>query len=173
TLVLLTHGDSDHAGNAAYLQREYGAKVAIHRDDAGMVEHGDMGWNRKKKPDAMSFIMKLMAFVMQVILKAAAFETFTPDLLVDESFDMSRYGLEASILHLPGHSKGSIGILTPAGALYCGDLLYNMPGFCCIDTLGDFESSVRKLKDRGITTIYPGHGKAFREGRFPRSLTLG
>jgi len=37
-LIILTHGDSDHADNAAYLRDKYKAKIAMHKDDAGMVE---------------------------------------------------------------------------------------------------------------------------------------
>jgi hydroxyacylglutathione hydrolase len=29
-LVIITHGDVDHAGNCAYLRDKYGAKVALH-----------------------------------------------------------------------------------------------------------------------------------------------
>ncbi|MHC1772023.1 MAG: MBL fold metallo-hydrolase [Flexilinea sp.] len=34
-LVLLTHGDFDHTGNAAFLQQKYGAKIAMHAEDYG------------------------------------------------------------------------------------------------------------------------------------------
>ncbi len=38
TGVLLTHRHSDHAGNAAYLKREFGLKVLAHRADAEVLE---------------------------------------------------------------------------------------------------------------------------------------
>ena len=47
-LIVLTHGDFDHTGNAAYLRNEFGTTVAMHADDSGMVERGDMFWNRTK-----------------------------------------------------------------------------------------------------------------------------
>jgi len=40
TGVLLTHRHSDHAGNAAFLQREYGVKVLCHRADAEVLVVG-------------------------------------------------------------------------------------------------------------------------------------
>ena len=46
-LIVLTHGDFDHTGNAAYLRQKFGAQIAMHQDDAGMAERGDMFWNRK------------------------------------------------------------------------------------------------------------------------------
>lgn len=44
-LIILTHGDFDHTGNAAYLRARFGAKIAMHADDSGMAERGDMFWN--------------------------------------------------------------------------------------------------------------------------------
>ena len=45
-LILVTHGDSDHTGNCAYIRNKYGSKIAMHREDIGMVEFGDFAWNR-------------------------------------------------------------------------------------------------------------------------------
>ena len=39
-LVIITHGDLDHAGNCAKLQEKYKCRIAIHKDDAPMVESG-------------------------------------------------------------------------------------------------------------------------------------
>jgi glyoxylase-like metal-dependent hydrolase (beta-lactamase superfamily II) len=162
-LILITHGDADHAGNAAFLRARYGAKIAMHAGDTGMVEKGDMGWNRKPKPDQMSLIMRIIATMMNKRVKGS-FEKFAPDMTVADNFDLSPFGLEATVLHLPGHSKGSIGVLTKDGDLYCGDLFYNMPGFKFIDTLADHDDSIKKLKVRNVRTIYPGHGKALPQG---------
>lgn len=130
-----------------------------------MVERGDMSWNRKAKPDKFSVIFRIMSF----FVRPGKFDTFTPDLTIDESFDLSEYGLDARILHLPGHSKGSIGILTSGGDLFCGDLLYNIGiGIPFIDDLADFNASIEKLKSLGIRTAYPGHGKSFPMEQFMR-----
>jgi hydroxyacylglutathione hydrolase len=39
-LILLTHGDFDHCGNAAYLREKFDTTIAMHEDDGGMVEEG-------------------------------------------------------------------------------------------------------------------------------------
>ncbi|MBE0526101.1 MAG: MBL fold metallo-hydrolase, partial [Candidatus Thorarchaeota archaeon] len=46
-LIILTHGDFDHTGNCAYFREKYNVKIAMHQSDSGMVEFGDMFWNRK------------------------------------------------------------------------------------------------------------------------------
>ncbi len=159
-LIVLTHGDSDHADNASYVRERFGAQIAMHKNDLEMVERGDMSWNRKAKPDKVSFFFK----VVSLLVKPGKFESFIPDFFIDEGFELSKYGFEASVIHLPGHSKGSIGILTKDGNLICGDLIYNLgkPGFPFYsDDLTDFNTSIEKLKNLTINTVYPGHGKPF------------
>ena len=162
-LVILTHGDIDHAGNCAYLREKYSTKIAMHSSDSGMVERGDMSWNRKAKPDKFSIIFRIMS-LMSFFFRPGKFDIFKPDLTIDEGFNLSEYGFDAEVLHLPGHSKGSLGILTSGGDLFCGDLLYNIfgkPGIRFIDDLADFNASIEKLKGLKIKTVYPGHGKPF------------
>jgi glyoxylase-like metal-dependent hydrolase (beta-lactamase superfamily II) len=160
-LIILTHGDADHAGNAAYLRDEFGARIAMHSDDTGMVESGDMSVNRKAKPDEMSFVFRMMSRVMPLFIRVGKLEVFKPDLTIDEDSDLSGYGFDVSVVHLPGHSKGSIGILTKDGDLFCGDFLYNMLGFSMIDDMSDHRTSIEKLRKLDVKTIYPGHGKPF------------
>jgi hydroxyacylglutathione hydrolase len=164
-LVILTHGDSDHADNYVYLREKYGAKIAMHYDDSGMVEHGDMSWNRKAKPDKVSITFKIITLIFGRLGKPGKFNTFKPDIYVEDGQGLSEYGFDAKVLHLPGHSKGSIGILTIGGDLFCGDLLYNIAGFNFIDDLADFHASIKKLKNLKINTVYPGHGKPFPMNR--------
>ena len=161
SLILLTHGDSDHAENCVYLREKYGTRIAMHLDDSGMVETGDMSWNRKSKPDKISITFRIMMKMFGGPDKPGSFNTFKPDIYVEDGQSLSEYGISAEVLHLPGHSKGSIGILTSSGALFCGDLFYNFAGFQYIDDLADYHASINKLKKLNIETVYPGHGKAF------------
>lgn len=164
SLILLTHGDFDHAGNAAFLQQKYGAKVAMHPDDAEMVKRGDQGWNRKIKGDRVTLFGKIIIFISGHLASTTKFHSFAPDICVEDGEDLSKFGFNAKVLHLPGHSKGSIGILTADGSLFCGDLLMNMikPELhFMIDNLADCNASIEKLMTLKIKTIYPGHGKPF------------
>ena len=66
-LVLLTHGDIDHAGNCAYIREKFGVKIAMHFDDAGMVERKDMTWNRKNKPDRISILGRIIMLISKAM----------------------------------------------------------------------------------------------------------
>jgi len=156
-LVVLTHGDFDHSGNAAYLQKRFGAKIAINEDDSGMVERGDMFWNRKR-PNV------LIRTMIPLFTGFGKSKRFKPDLHIGDGYDLSEHGFDAKILSLPGHSKGSIGILTAGGDLFCGDLLENRDRpvlGSLIDDVLAAHASVEKLRGEKSTTVYPGHGKSF------------
>jgi len=160
-LIVLTHGDFDHTGNCAYLRQKFGTKIAMHHYDSGMVERGDMFWNRKTG----NIIIRIIVNTLFRISK------FKPDLTIDEGYDLSEYGLDAKVLYLPGHSKGSIGILTAGGNLFCGDLLVNRdkPDLnSIIDDSAEANSSVEKLKSLRTNTVYPGHGKPFPMSSFTK-----
>jgi hydroxyacylglutathione hydrolase len=70
---------------------------------------------------------------------------------------------------LPGHSNGSIGILTAGGDLFCGDLLIHMDKpvlNAIIDDAAAANASVERLKSLEIDTVYPVHGKLFPMEQF-------
>ncbi|MCC7129912.1 MAG: MBL fold metallo-hydrolase [Anaerolineae bacterium] len=98
-LVLVTHGDLDHTGNCAYLQQDCGVKIAMHPNDAGMAEQGDMGIGRHVT-GARKLIFKFSPFLL-------AYRPFSPDLLLNDGDDLNPWGLHARVYHLPGHSSGS------------------------------------------------------------------
>jgi hydroxyacylglutathione hydrolase len=156
-LIVLTHGDFDHSGNAAYLAERFEAPVAMHASDSGMVERGDMFVNRKQ-PNWL--IRKLIPFFTGFGKR----ERFTPDVLIEEPFDLSNYGFKAKVLSIPGHSLGSIGILTSEGDLLCGDLFENQDAprlNSIMDDKAAAEVSLARLRGYTIKNVYPGHGEPF------------
>ena len=161
-LIVLTHGDFDHTGNAAYLRERFGATIAMHKDDSGMAESGDMFWNRSSG----NTLFRLIAPILFGFPKS---NRFTPDFYVEEGDDFCEYGFDAQVLSIPGHSKGSIGILTAGGDLFCGDLLENFKKPATnslMDDLAACEASLEKLEGFEINTVYPGHGKPFAMDSF-------
>ena len=86
---------------------------------------------------------------------------------VEDGYALSEYEFDATVLAIPGHSKGSIGILTAGGDLFCGDLFSNTdkPVLNAImDDLAAANASLEKLKNFAINAVYPGHGRPFLNG---------
>jgi glyoxylase-like metal-dependent hydrolase (beta-lactamase superfamily II) len=167
-LIVLTHADVDHAGNCAFLQERSGAQVLAHEAEARAVESGAVGWNRKEDPDRLPRIMKSLSIFARGL---ARLERFSPGVRVEDGMSLSQYGFDATLLHLPGHSRGSVGLLTDRGELFCGDLLLNLGRrprvHPILDDLADAEASLRRLRDLPIVTVYPGHGKPFPASQLP------
>ncbi len=154
-LIIVTHGDTDHTGNCAYLRDKFNTKIAMHPDDIGMVQTGDMLYKRKG-----NIISKIISPFMGLNKS----ERFTTDVLVDEGYDLNQYGWNARIIHIPGHSSGSIGVLTAEGEFFCGDLFSNT-GKPTLNSIMDDKmkarTSIEKLQSLNITQVYPGHGVPF------------
>ena len=156
-LIVITHGDFDHTGNANYLRHKFASQIAMHQEDLGMAEHGDMFFNRKQ-PNI------LIRKIIPMLLGFGKGERFKPDIFIGAGNDLYQYGFDADIISIPGHSKGSIGILLDNGDLFCGDLLENTenPALNSImDNIDAVKTSVEKLKRLKIKMVYPGHGQAF------------
>ncbi len=167
-LIAITHGDFDHTGNAAYLRRKYAAPIGMGPGDWGMAERGDMFWNRKSGKG----LFKLVASVY----KLPRADRFTPDVALEEGMHLLEYGLDAGVLSIPGHSLGSIGVLTAEGDLFCGDLFENSnrPALNSImDDLAAATLSLERLEGLPVGTVYPGHGRPFKLGELVEQLPPG
>lgn len=164
-LILLTHGDFDHSGNCAYLREKYQSKIAMHKDDLGMVEHGDLFYSRGSRNIIIRMLVKIILPLLRMNLKKD--DQFTPDIYLKEGDDLSEYGFNARVIHLPGHSRGSIGFHTTDDNLFIGDILENNKKkgpvkASLMDNIEDFDASIDKLKSLQINTVYPGHGHPFQ-----------
>lgn len=65
---------------------------------------------------------------------------------------------------IPGHSRGSVGILTAQGDLYCGDLLDNIKAPALNSIMDDPEAakaSIARLRLLDVKSGCPGHGGPF------------
>jgi hydroxyacylglutathione hydrolase len=156
-LIVATHGDFDHIGSCRYVRDKFKSKIAMHADDSGMAERGDMFWNRKKG----NFILKAVANLLFPFKKD---DRFSPDIILNDGDSLVEYGLKAVVLSIPGHSKGSIGVLTENGDLFCGDLFQNVRKPALNSIMDDPETaklSLKKLENSLVHTVYPGHGKSF------------
>jgi hydroxyacylglutathione hydrolase len=110
--------------------------------------------------------------IAPILFRFGKSERFKPDAYIEDGEDLSEDGFDARVVHIPGHSKGSIGILTSSGDLFCGDLLENIhkPKLNSImDDLTTANTSVEKLSQLGIRTVYPGHGKPFTMNVFVKN----
>jgi glyoxylase-like metal-dependent hydrolase (beta-lactamase superfamily II) len=71
-------------------------------------------------------------------------------------------------MHTPGHTIGSISVILGSGEAIVGCMAHNgfpfrfKPGLpIYAQDIGAIKENWKALIDRGITFVYPGHGKPF------------
>ncbi|MFE5214971.1 MULTISPECIES: MBL fold metallo-hydrolase [unclassified Streptomyces] len=115
-LIVITHGHIDHFGSAAELHRLTGAPVAGHMADLGPYRSG-----RAREPYLPTGPMgRLMARNRKLHVRA---EPVDPAVLIRGETGLEDYGLAARIMPTPGHTAGSVSVLTDDRDLVAGDLI--------------------------------------------------
>jgi ribonuclease/clavin/mitogillin len=75
---------------------------------------------------------------------------------------LARMGLEGEIVHTPGHSDDSVSLVLDIGCAFTGDL--TMETMVAGEDPDVVARSWQLLRDRRVTTVYPGHGAAYYLG---------
>lgn len=167
-LIIITHGDVDHVGNCVKLREKFNCKIAMHKDDSFMVENA-VPLKRKVR----TLTGKIFYLLRRLKRKRLTFDKFKPDIYLADGQNLNEYGLNAKVIHIPGHTKGSIGILTDDGTLFAGDIFTNREKpdkAFYIDNYKDLKNSYSRLKTLNIKMIYPGHGKPFEMNQIVKKL---
>lgn len=72
---------------------------------------------------------------------------------------LKRIGIDGEILHTPGHSDDSVSLVLDIGCAFTGDL--TLEAMVATEDPDVVARSWQLLRDRGVTTIYAGHGNPY------------
>ncbi|MFK4226804.1 MBL fold metallo-hydrolase [Streptomyces sp. NPDC019890] len=172
-LIVITHGHIDHFGSAAKLHRLTGAPVAGHVADLEPFRTG-----RAREPYLPTGPMgRLLDRNRNVHVQTDPFE---PDVLVRGETNLDDFGIAARIMPTPGHTAGSVSVLTDTGDLVAGDLIANsfmglIPGRPANPPFHDDPlrnlASLREMLALNPTRLHVGHGTALDPDRVRRWAT--
>jgi glyoxylase-like metal-dependent hydrolase (beta-lactamase superfamily II) len=170
--IVLTHSDPDHSGSAAHLKDLTGALVAIHEQDAPTLA-GKRPKRTGVSPMRSSNIGRVgHDLAMRLVFKLSGrFRDFKPvdaDILLKDGDTIS--GLR--VMHVPGHTRGSIALYREDGVVFSGDALL-------ADNAGRVQpptdalalnparalASADMIASLGFTMLLPGHGQPVRRTR--------
>jgi hydroxyacylglutathione hydrolase len=113
SLILHTHGHSDHYGSTHELVKLHPIPTMLHSGDLHMALSGSNG------PIATT---TLFSRLLRPLVDKP-FQPHKPHHLADNLSDLSQFGLNATLHHTPGHSEGSISIALDSGDIIIGDIL--------------------------------------------------
>jgi glyoxylase-like metal-dependent hydrolase (beta-lactamase superfamily II) len=158
-LILITHGHVDHAGSAVALKRLTGAPMALHRADARLVGTPDLKIppGRNATIDAIGRLIRTFGWVVPL-------ETFTPDIWIEDGQSLREFGIDARVVHTPGHTMGSVSVMCDDGTLFVGDAILNLvhvafPLFW--EDVAATRESALKIQALKPRVCYTAHGRAF------------
>jgi glyoxylase-like metal-dependent hydrolase (beta-lactamase superfamily II) len=158
-LIFITHGHLDHYGVSAEVKAWCGAPVAAHRGAPAFSQE-----RRNALPPGQTLRGSALRWVYLLMSPWVRLEALEADLLLDGDADLSTYGLEAQTIHLPGHSPDSLGVITPEGDVFVGDLFVNYSVPSKPLYLSDREAwqhSYQHVRSLQPQTVYVGHGDPF------------
>ena len=156
-LIVLTHIHFDHAENAAKLAEHFNVPVALNEADMNLFESFD-----KQPLSSFGLVGKVILSASLKVLRQTEVKKPENIVYLKEGDRLSEYGIDATIIELPGHTKGSIGVDVEGESLIVGDALDNwiFPSTGHLySNLKDLKASAKKIKELGPRTIYYGHGK--------------
>ncbi len=153
-MIILTHADFDHSGNAAYLKNIYTCPILMHTSEECIVSNQDMFINRSHKNK----------IIKELVNKFLNIEKFETDFFIDLDRSLNIIGIPMHFVNISGHSKGSLGILIENDILFIGDLIANLnkPKLYFIDSIKDAEKSLDKIQKLNVKKVFPGHGNSFK-----------
>ena len=160
-LIILTHTHYDHTGNLTALKKWTGAKVMVHKNEFENLKNGftKIPGGTRKYPNIISRAGKL------IFPKFASPPQFNAEIINANEFDLTEFGLDAKVIHTPGHTKGSQSVILGKTAI-AGDAFVNMRNGWIFPPFADDPELLlqtwQMLFDRGIKEIYPGHGPKFK-----------
>lgn len=160
--ILITHAHEDHYGSAADIRAWHGAPVHVHAADAAVVR----GQARPAPPVLTEFDKPIWEQIQALGIPGMDVPPSTVDVELSGG-EVLDFGGGAQILHVPGHTPGSIAIYLPEHkTLFTGDTVANEGGVL----LGVFNqdedlmlNGFRRLADLDVETVCFGHGEPIVE----------
>jgi glyoxylase-like metal-dependent hydrolase (beta-lactamase superfamily II) len=158
-LIFVTHGHLDHYGAAAQIQAWCGAPVSAYPGEPEFSQD-----RRNALPPAQTVRGSVLRWFYLLLSPLAEFEPLKADVLLQDDQDLSEYGVTGRTILLPGHSPGSLGVISGEDDAFVGDLFVNyavpsQPIYLSNDEA--WAQSYDRIMAIGPRTVYVGHGEPF------------
>ena len=158
-LILVTHGHLDHYGAVDKIKAWCGAPVAAYTGEVVFSQD-----RRNALPPAQTLRGSLLRWFYLLFSPRGQGLPLKVDLELEDGADLSTYGVDARTVWVPGHSPGSLSVITAQNDAFVGDLFVNyaVPSQPIYLTDRDaWEQSCERIRALNPRMVYVGHGDPF------------
>jgi glyoxylase-like metal-dependent hydrolase (beta-lactamase superfamily II) len=177
-IAVATHTHYDHVGGL----HEFEERVVHVNEEEDLLNPNEFAslYAEDMGEDIVQKLREAGYQVPEILLTALPYESYdpkgyrvipTPATMIVEEGDVIDLGNRCfEVLHLPGHSPGSIGLLEAStGVLFCGDVIYednyplldDLPG-CSVT---QYIKTMKRLRELPVTVVHSGHYESFGRAR--------
>jgi len=174
-IAFATHRHSDHIGGL----HAFNERLAHEQDAAAIAEPGPASIARADYADSViAFMEKDGGPIGEYFIDAIPAADYDPALYAVAGAPATRIVAEGDVvdlgdrafevLHLPGHTPGSIALWSEAdGLLFSGDAIYDglLYDFLPESSIPDYVETMRRLRGLPVSAVHGGHGASFGRAR--------
>ncbi|MHA1552626.1 MAG: MBL fold metallo-hydrolase, partial [Candidatus Heimdallarchaeaceae archaeon] len=169
-LIIVNHAHADHTGGLKKLKEITNAKILVHEDDADYLRKGI-----STDIVPISLFAKLAAMSMPESFKI--YDPIEPDIVIQDEYSLEDFGVKAKVIHTPGHTAGTISLITEKGTAFIGCCAQGLPfklspGLPALaQDINLVYSSWQRLIDEGVTKAFISHGKSISVPKMKKILS--
>ncbi|MCK5046129.1 MAG: MBL fold metallo-hydrolase [Candidatus Heimdallarchaeota archaeon] len=156
-LIVVNHAHFDHVSALKKLKEITKAQILVHENDADYLRKGtspELNTLHLSSKLLMSFVPKFLR----------VYEPVEPDIVINDEYSLQEFGVDAKIIHTPGHTSGTVSLITKQGNAFIGCCAHGVPlrlipGLPKIaQDIDQVISSWEKIIKEGAKTLHISHG---------------
>ena len=156
-LIVVNHAHFDHVSALKKMKEITKAQILVHENDAEYLRKGispEINTLNLSSKLLMSFVPKSMR----------DYEPVEPDIVIKDEYSLQEFGVDAKIIHTPGHTAGTVSLITKQGNAFIGCCAHGspirlIPGLPKIaQDMNQVLSSWEQIINAGAKTLHISHG---------------
>lgn len=159
SLIIITHGHTDHFAHVSMLKKLTGARILCHKNAFHAIETG-----KASESVARTLLGQILKQIFRGKIKGGYIPE-TPDIIIEKPYDLSEFGISGKIIPTPGHTDCSVSIVLNTNQAIIGDMMVSLPFFPKTPLLAVLAydtklllNSIQTLLDANVDIFYGSHG---------------